>query len=78
MNLTVLINFAVFALTIIIYLLGADFMIKIGFNPLLSLNIMINEFSIVHIMIPLIGVILVLIRKKQSLQSECKIYCKKN
>lgn len=64
MNLTVLINFAVFALPIIIYLLGADFMINIGFNPLLSMNIIINEFSIMHIVIPMIGVILVLIRKK--------------
>lgn len=77
MNLTVLINFSVFALPIIIYLLGADFMINIGFNPLLSMNIIINEFSIMHIVIPMFCVILILIRKKQSLQSECKIYCKK-
>lgn len=64
---TVLINFAVFALPIIIYLLGADFMINIGFNPLLSVNIIINEFSILHIVIPMFGVILILIRKKTKL-----------
>lgn len=40
----VLINFAVFALPIIIYLLGADFMVNIGFNPLLSVNVIINWF----------------------------------
>lgn len=41
---SVLINFAVFALPIIIYLLGADFMVNIGVNPLLSVNVMINWF----------------------------------
>ncbi len=62
----VLINFAVFALPIIIYLLGAEFMANIGFNPLLSVNVMLNEFSIVQIMIPLIGAIAVMICEIQN------------
>lgn len=41
---SVLINFALFALPIVIYLLGADFMVNIGFNPLLSVNVLINWF----------------------------------
>lgn len=40
----ILINFAVFALPIIIYLLGAKIMVNIGFNPLLSVNVIINWF----------------------------------
>jgi len=62
----VLINFAVFALPIIIYLLGAEFMVNVGFDPLLSVNVMLNEFSIVQIMIPLIGVIAVMICEIQN------------
>lgn len=38
----VLINFAVFALPIIIYLLGAKFIVNIGFNPLLSVNVIMG------------------------------------
>ncbi len=53
----VLINFAVFALPIIIYLLGAKFMVNIGFNSLLTVTVMINGFSIVQILIPLLGLI---------------------
>lgn len=41
----ILINFAVFALPIIIYLLGAEFMVYIGFNPLLSANPLLNSLS---------------------------------
>lgn len=41
----ILINFAVFALPIIIYLLGAKIMVNIGFNPLLSINVILNSFN---------------------------------
>lgn len=40
----VLINFAVFALPIIIYLLGAKVMIGVGFCPFLSVNAPLNRF----------------------------------
>lgn len=40
----ILINFAVFALPIIIYLLGAKIMLNIGFDPLLSVNVILNWF----------------------------------
>ncbi len=40
----VLINFAVFALPIIIYLLGAKVMIGVGFCPFLSVNALLNRF----------------------------------
>ena len=53
----VLVNFAVFALPIIIYILGAEFMVNIGFNPLLSVNAVLNVASIVQWIIPA-GVIL--------------------
>jgi len=41
----ILINFAVFALPVLIYLLGAEFIINIGFNPLLSVNVILNDFK---------------------------------
>ncbi|MCD7811510.1 MAG: hypothetical protein LUG91_06630 [Ruminococcus sp.] len=55
----VLINFAVFALPILIYLLGAEFAANIGFNPLLSANLMLNDFSIIHlgILIPIVIIV---------------------
>ena len=40
----VLINFAVFALPIIIYLLGAKVMVSVGFCPFLSVNALLNRF----------------------------------
>lgn len=48
----VLINFAVFALPIIVYLLGAKIMVNIGFDPLLSTNVIINSFNIFQIAVP--------------------------
>lgn len=62
----VLINFAVFALPVIIYLLGAEFMVNIGFTPLLCVNVMINEPSILHWIFPVIAVILVLSLRKNK------------
>lgn len=56
----VLVNFAVFALPIIIYLLGAEFMVNIGFNPLLSVNAVLNEASVVQFAVPF-GVAAVLV-----------------
>lgn len=51
---SILINFAVFALPIIIYLLGAKIMVNAGFNSLLSVNVMFNSFSAVQVGIPVI------------------------
>ena len=47
----VLINFAIFALPIIIYLLGAKAMVNVGFCPLLSVNAISNNTSMVNIVI---------------------------
>ncbi len=47
-----LINFAIFVLPVIVYLLGAGFMVNIGFNPLISVNAMLNDFSIIQPIIP--------------------------
>lgn len=52
----VLINFAVFVLPIIVYLLGAKVMDNIGFCPLLSVNVVLNSFSFLHISIIIIGI----------------------
>ncbi len=49
MTSAVLINFAVFALPIIVYLLGAKMMINVGFCPLISVNAMLNDFSTIHL-----------------------------
>lgn len=49
----ILINFAVFSLPIIIYLLGAKIMVNTGFNPLLSIDVILNSFNILQIIIPL-------------------------
>jgi len=47
-----LINFAIFVLPVIVYLLGAGFMVNIGFNPLISVNALLNDFSIIQVIIP--------------------------
>ncbi|MDE5917205.1 MAG: hypothetical protein K2G62_03665, partial [Oscillospiraceae bacterium] len=47
----ILINFAVFALPVLIYLLGAEFIINIGFNPLLSVNVILNDFTPLQLVI---------------------------
>ncbi len=52
-----LINSAVFVLPLLIYLLGADFMVHIGFNPLLSVNVLFNEASVSDWLIPLFMVL---------------------
>lgn len=44
----VLINFAVFALPVVIYLLGAEVIVNVGFNAILSVNIMLNDISFIH------------------------------
>lgn len=51
----VLVNFAVFVLPIIIYMLGAKFMVNIGFSPLLSVTAMLNDFSAVQLAVPLLA-----------------------
>ena len=53
----ILINFAIFVLPIIIYLLGAEFMVNIGFSPLLSTNILVNQPHIIHWIAPVIVVV---------------------
>ncbi|MBO5163727.1 MAG: hypothetical protein J6B75_04700 [Ruminococcus sp.] len=60
----VLINFAVFALPIIIYLLGAEFMVNIGFDPLLSVNVMLNKFTPMQLAVPTLVLVGFAIRKK--------------
>ena len=59
-----LVNFAVFALPVIIYLLGAKLMAKVSFTPLLSANVLLNEKSYA-------GVIIVL-----AAAVTAKIYCR--
>lgn len=59
-----LVNFAVFALPVIIYLLGAKIMAKVSFTPLLSANVLLNEKSYA-------GVIIVL-----AAAVTAKIYCR--
>ena len=59
----ILINFAVFALPIIIYLFGAKMMVNIGFTPLLSVNVLINSPSYINLLlILLVGIIIFLKR----------------
>lgn len=53
MTSAVLINFAIFALPIIIYLLGAKIMVNIGFNALLSVNVLLTDFSFIHLLVPI-------------------------
>ncbi len=48
----VLINLTLFVLPIIIYLLGAEFAINLIFNPLLSINIILNNPSVIQFAIP--------------------------
>lgn len=54
-TIAVLVNFALFVLPIIVYLLGADIMVKICMNPLLSVNAALNEFSIVQFIMPVLA-----------------------
>lgn len=62
----VLVNFSAFALPVIIYLLGAKFMVNIGFTPLLCVNVLINEPSPLHWIFPVTAVILVLLLRKSK------------
>ncbi|MGN0621611.1 MAG: hypothetical protein ACI4I9_07070 [Porcipelethomonas sp.] len=57
----VLINFAVFALPVIVYLLGAKFTVNLGFNPFLSVNVLFNDFSVIQILIPAVTAVLIAI-----------------
>ena len=54
----ILVNFLIFALPVIIYLLGVRLMVNIGFSPLLSVNVLINEPSFLHFLGPTILIIL--------------------
>lgn len=62
----VLINFAAFALPIIIYMLGAKFMVNIGFTPLLSTNVLLNEPSSVQWIFSIAAILLIFILKKRQ------------
>lgn len=53
----VLINFAVFALPVLIYLLGAKFIVNLGFNPIFSVNVMFNDFTVLQIIVPVIAAV---------------------
>ncbi|MDE6520409.1 MAG: hypothetical protein K2K91_08175 [Ruminococcus sp.] len=44
----VFINSAVFALPVAIYLFGAKIMVNVGFNVMLSVNIIFNNISFIH------------------------------
>ena len=63
----VLINFAVFALPIIIYLLGAKVMVNVGFCPLLSVNALNSSTSIINLVLLtlLTLTIFIFLRKKE-------------
>ena len=63
MTSAVLINFAVFALPIIIYLLGAKIMVNIGFSPLLSVNVIFRNFSLLHIFCLIVMLTILVLRK---------------
>ncbi|MDO5558388.1 MAG: hypothetical protein Q4F95_02190 [Oscillospiraceae bacterium] len=55
-----LVNFLIFALPIIIYLFGAKIMVNIGFNPLLSITVMLNDFSAIQIIIPILTLLYII------------------
>jgi hypothetical protein len=58
----VLINLAVFALPVLIYLFGSDFAVNLGFNPLLSANVLLNSFSLLHLLLPIVCIVIVVTR----------------
>lgn len=62
----VLVNFAVFSLPAIIYLLGAKFMVNIGFNPLLSVNVLFNDPMIIQWLIPILIIAAIILAKRKS------------
>ena len=68
----VLINFAIFALPVIIYLLGAKVMVNIGFCPLLSVNAIAQKSSTINIvaLILLVGVLLFTTMRKKEYKNE--------
>ncbi|PWJ09864.1 hypothetical protein [Ruminococcus flavefaciens] len=68
----VLINFAIFALPIIIYLLGAKAMVNVGFCPLLSVNAISNNTSMVNIVIltSFIGVLFFITMRNKEYKNE--------
>lgn len=63
-TMAVLINFAIFAIPVIIYLFGADFMVNFGMNPWISANAVINDFSVMHIFLPAIFLLYLIISKR--------------
>lgn len=54
-TIAVLVNFAVFVLPIIVYLLGVDIMVNLCMNPLLSVNVVLNKFSVVQLTVPVLS-----------------------
>ncbi len=65
----VLINFAIFALPIIIYLLGAKLMVNIGFCPLISVNALINKSNYINLIIITSVVLIIFMKEKKALNS---------
>ena len=57
-----LINFAIFALPVIIYLLGAKYVVNLGFVPFLSVNVIINDYSMIMLIVPIIILSVVIIK----------------
>ena len=67
-TIALLVNFAVFALPIIVYILGADIMINIGANPFLSVNALFNNFSLIQIFLPIVVMCLTAFNCLKNLQ----------
>jgi len=64
----ILINFAVFALPVLIYLLGAEFIINIGFNPLLNVNVILNDYTPIQLaIVPIIFAFIIISKIKNYL-----------
>lgn len=62
----ILINFALFALPIIIYLLGAKMIVNIGFTPLLSVNALINSPNYINLILLLLVSLILFIKHKKE------------
>ena len=67
-TIALLVNFAVFALPIIVYILGADIMINIGANPFLSVNALFNNFSLIQTFLPIVVMCLTAFNCLKNLQ----------
>lgn len=65
----VLVNFAIFTLPIIIYLLDAKIMINIGFNAILSTTVIFNNLSVMQLIFPIVFITILMLEKIRKCQS---------